>query len=40
MDKDKRTMRLTQPVIIKSFEDKFDVKENGKGITPGAPGKC
>ena len=32
-------IRLTQPVIVKSFEDKFDMREDGKVTTPGAPGK-
>ena len=39
VDKDTRTIRLTQLVLIKSFVDKFGVTENGKVTTPAAPGK-
>ena len=39
VDKDNRTIRLTQPVLIQSFEDKFGVTANGKVTTPAAPGK-
>ena len=39
INKEKKTVCLTQPVIIKSFEDEFSIKENGKVTTPGAPGK-
>src|SRR5687768_3230212 len=39
-DKEKRVMRLTQPVMIQSFQDKFDIEADGmKPRTPAAPGE-
>ena len=38
-DRDKKTMRLTQPVMIQSFQDEFGITTDGmRPRTPGAPG--
>ena len=39
VDNNKKTIRQTQPVVIQSFEDKFDMVKDGKVTTPAAPGK-
>ena len=39
VDKDKKTIHLTQPVLIKLFEDEFGIREDGKVTTPAVPGK-
>ena len=39
VDKDNKTICLTQPVLIKSFEDEFGIIEDGKVITLAAPEK-
>ena len=39
MDKGRKMIRLTQPVIIQSFGDELNMREDGKVTTPGAPGK-
>ena len=39
VDKDNKTIRLMQPVLIQSFVDKFGVSENSKVTTLAAPGK-
>ena len=39
VDKEQCIIRLTQPVMIKSFEDKFGMTKNGKITTPSVPGK-
>ena len=35
---DKPSMKLTQPVMLQSFEDEFDLSEAGKSNTPSVPG--
>ena len=39
VDKDNKTIRLMQPVLIQLFVDKFGITKNGKVTTPAAPGK-
>ena len=38
VDKDNKTIHLTQPVLIKLLEDEFGRKEDGKVTTLAAPG--
>ena len=39
IDRNKNWMKLTQPVLVQSFEDKFDLSTAKSYITPGEPGK-
>jgi hypothetical protein len=39
IDRNKNWMKLTQPVLMQSFEDKFDLSTAKSYITPGEPGK-
>eukprot|EP00173_Palmaria_palmata_P004456 Plantae.Rhodophyta-Palmaria_palmata.ctg6115.p1 GENE.Plantae.Rhodophyta-Palmaria_palmata.ctg6115~~Plantae.Rhodophyta-Palmaria_palmata.ctg6115.p1 ORF type:complete len:181 (-),score=23.44 Plantae.Rhodophyta-Palmaria_palmata.ctg6115:48-560(-) len=37
-DKEKQFMRLTQPVLVQSFEDEFELPKGGSVNTPSIPG--
>jgi hypothetical protein len=39
IDRKKNLMKLTQPVLIQSFEDEFDLSNAKSYITPGELGK-
>jgi hypothetical protein len=39
MDRNKNLMKLTQPVLMQSFEDEFDLSTAKSYITPGEPEK-
>jgi hypothetical protein len=39
IDRNKNSMKLTQPVLMQSFEDEFDLSNAKSYITPGEPGK-
>jgi hypothetical protein len=39
IDSDKNSMKLTQPILMQSFEDEFDLSNAKSYITPGEPGK-
>jgi hypothetical protein len=37
---DKQSLRLTQPVLLRSFQDEFDMTQLGKPMTPAIPGSA